>query len=295
MRNLKKAVILSNHFRSFNYIKEYVREFWGESTDFYISTWDYDYFYKTSEEIKSLEEYPGNLEELKRDKLDKSKLTNDIESFNPHSYLIHTDEDFMEWASGFNDFNASSKSTLLTKYGQLFSCIKGFELVKKSMINYDYIVRTRLDCIQHLQQYATWEKEFRKFDTSKKRRSRNNLMVEEFTVKEGFPYISDGFYYGNLRTLNHLYSNVHTKVNKIHDSGIFSDNDLKKKFLFHKLFGSLILGSPIDVKYSSLRNTIIRKNHEMENIDLNNLEDVVKVSSNFKDTKHNMVNQYGQH
>lgn len=293
MKNLKKAVILSNHFRSFNYVKEYVRKFWGESTDFFISTWDYNYFYKTAEEVEDLKKHPDYIEELKKDTLDKDELKEDLESFNPHSYYIHTDNEFMEWASGFSDYGTLSRSRLLTKYGQLFSCIKGFELVKKSKVNYDCVIRTRLDCIQYLPDHSTWEKEFKKFDSSKKTRPRNNLMVEQFTIKEGFPWVTDAFFYGQPRTLDYLYCNVHSRINKINNSSIFTDNDLKEKLLFHKFFGSLILGSNIDIKFTTLRNIIIRKDHVVKNLDLNDVHDLTELTNSFTETKHKMRIQHG--
>lgn len=288
---MKKAVILSNHFRSFNYIYKYLQDFWGEDTDFFISTWDHDYGYFSIAELEIKSKHLNfdryHVQEiLTSDEnyipLNQEKLKADISKINPYSAAIYSVDDFFEWVSHIKRHTSFNKLQLLHKYGQLFITQKGMELINKSGNHYDVVFRSRMDNIPYLPPSINMDEEILHII---KRDNKPTIGLDKLRITAGFPFMQDRLFFGSQKTMTTFFENIQDKINFFIDSGILDLPHINSYFYTHKTFGILLMLGKLSSRQSNFRDAVVRKDSVLSKVDLYDWERIRKLSLTFDDIR----------
>ena len=264
-----QAVILSNHFRSFYFIKEYLQEIFP-NTDFYISTWDHDRSYFSIEELKKLNIAPELVELLKRMHLDKSFVKNNIEELTTN-YSITTDGDFYSWVESISEID--SLEFLKYKFGQIFSSLKAYELFANSNKNYDIVYKMRMDSFIYR---GSKELELNK-NTLYTTVNRNPRIMN------GHIWLNDLCFYGTQESINSYFNNLKERINKLLTSGIYTEHHAKNVFNLGRVYGNLLLGTGLTLKQGIYEALPIRK--DCEDINLYDKKQVIEVEQAYTSAK----------
>ena len=268
---MKLALLLSNHYRSFNYIYKYIRDFWGSDVDIFIATWDHNYAYFSTQELEK------HSKELGFDRhhdqrlltsnrayqpLNNETILEGCKKIKPKSVSIHSNEDFFDWAAQIKNTGDFTPEQLLHKFGQIFIGQKALELCNNTGNNYDAIIRSRMDNVPWLPEGWSLGDELSRFSKYvNKSPDKKILMIDKLRMEYGFPFMGDKFFYGTQEAMTSFYSNAQTKFNNIQTSGMYSTDVLKQKYYTHKVFGSLLLESGISTNFMKIRDCVIRKDH----------------------------------
>lgn len=293
---MKIAVLLTNHFRSFDYIKDYLKKFWSEyDVDFYISTWDHDFSYHDSLEICKIISNTGSLGKNDREMQAKQDvfspipqegLLESIKYLSPLDFYISSVEDFYNWSKPYETlpiFTDSSPGFILNHLGQIFSIEKGINLIKKSNIKYDLIYRTRMDTIQFTSPTHPIEEIKR---VSSRKDYNQTLYTQSVRISKGFVFLGDRFLIANPNIFFKFTDNFFDQLFKVVNSNLYSIHDLKLNLFTHKMLGIMSLGLGINVSPIRIRDGIIRKDHVLNKVDLTNIEKIKEIEQlylkNFK-------------
>lgn len=308
---MKKAVLLSNHFRSFDYIKYYLKSFFGEDTTYFISTWDYNYGYTNSDDAKRYKSGTHNYTNYSTSPLDKNYIENSVKALGSVKLNIHTNDEFFEWASSFNETKTLSSEDILFKYGQLFSCVNAYEQLINSEEKFDLVFRVRLDTIPYFSKEKSTsiynpnisknsidfnnrytlkddvnilEKKAKSIYSSNRKNQSILMSGSPVRITQGWPWIDDQFFYGKEDVFEKLYSNCIERINSLVSCKVFSNNELRP--YWHDVFGFLLLGQSIKITKSNIQTLVIRKDHVDNRVELSDLDTLFKIKSDYHLTRH---------
>lgn len=269
---MKKAVLLCNHFRSFEYISDYIKNFYGENTDYYITTWDKDYNYFNS---VHWDYFKGHKVDMQRDlysytSLDIRKVEKVIKNFGVKDYKIYTDSDFSEWVSNITALNpADLEFTELQRIlGLIFQIKSCYNLIQGE---YDIIIRQRLDNIPIITSDESLETILNNAFFS----SKNTFYTHLMTLRRGLPAVEDRFFYGKHQVFKDIFFNIEDKLNKIWSNDLFRNRPI----FHHKLIGALLLYTELYTKPSNLRDLIIRKDVVDQKVSLTNVDSIRNINT----------------
>lgn len=308
---MKKAVLLSNHFRSFNYIKSYVKSFFGEETTYFISTWDYNYGYSNSDDVKNYETKTHNYIKYSTSPLSRGYIEDSIKDLGRFKLNFHTNDEFFDWANNFYESKFLSSEEILFKYGQLFSCINSYQQLIDSQEKFDVVFRLRLDCIPYFSKEkstsiysSTISKNSAAFNKNYSLEEDINILVKKeksildnkrkyqpilmsgspVRITQGWPWIDDQFFYGKEDAFEKLYSNCIERINSLVSTKVFANDELRP--YWHDVFGLLLLGQNIKTVKSNIQTVVIRKDHVDKKVDLTDLSRVFKIKSDYHIARH---------
>jgi hypothetical protein len=263
---MKKAVILANHFRSFEYITGYLKEFFGDNTDYYICTWDHEYNYSSRNNSRRL----GFEHKLKADltldlyePIDTGKVENTIKNFNPKNYKILSDSIFEEWVKSIYTTQSDPQiiKSLLASFYPPKVCI---DMIKESGIKYDIVFKSRMDIIPILTQGMTLEEICKEVHHARSHKLYNNLIK----IKHGLPWMNDRFFYGHPDVLFGLYNDMEYRISKINSIDFLPISFIPDHFLY----GMLLMFTGTTVHQGKIHDEIIRKGFVDLNYELGNPE-----------------------
>ena len=217
-KNLKKAVLISGHLRSFYNAWHKIKEFYGEDTDFYFTVWDHDFINSKNAEYDT--------EKLKEFLVKEPK----VKSLNFISV-----EDLLNWSNTIKNVD-NSIETHYNRFGQIFICYKNVEFSKEHLKNYDLVFRNRLDIYPTLQPHSV--------DTFN---SQLNDLSTLYTMKDflsfGFFRFGESFFYSSPETYLELFKDLRFKISDILSNPFFKAKE--KSLTNHNLWGTVVQFSNI--------------------------------------------------
>ena len=270
---MKKAVILSNHYRSFEYIASYLKDFFGKDTDFYICTWDHEYNYENQaikEKYAFEKKQDVQLSPLMYKPIDIKKIQNFIREFNPKDYKILTDEEFDTWAEKMPNVPKTSKYHSRQILGSFLPPKICADMIRNSGIEYDLIFKSRMDIIPIMSEGYNFDSFCATLLNLQNHKPRT-ILSTSLKINSGLPWINDRFLSGHADAILDLYDNLEYKINTL-----FSLKFLHKEtpLLFHRLYGMLLTFTKINVRATKvIYDEIIRKDFVDMNLKLGNIED----------------------
>lgn len=284
---MKIAVLLSNHFRSFGYIREEILNFFGPDTDYYAHTWDHNYGYRSIEEKTEIgyTPYSGDFQShpwlYKRasvnnyTSIDISLIKEEYKRIPNISYNIESLDTFKSWLDRIDNKENFSFEELNMRYGQFYSIKRSYDLLKESGKQYDFVFRLRHDVLPHLDNRTTLQEYLKSLRTDK-----GYLYTdEEVAFHQGAIWINDRFWFSIQDVYERLFGDLDNKLNKLikfyrnnHDDPDY----LAKYFVFHKILGGIISISKVFSHDSLINSVIIRKDIADHKIPLNNFDTIFK-------------------
>ena len=276
--SLKKAVILSNHFRSFKYISDYLVEFFGPNTDYYICAWDDEGGYINGTKYPSLIDNRYRYSKEYYSKTDKTYLETAIKNFDPVNYKIINNKLLYKLLDDvdfpINKFE--SKHFIDYTIGGFLPPYICSKMISESKIKYDIIIKARLDIIPIAPPKFNFEKHLNDLSSSSKDRilytSRFLDEKNTSTLVKGVPYIQDEFFYGKAESILSFYKDIFLKIKKLYGISF-----LEKKLNRPKINGLLFSFTESSVNHSPLKWEVIRKDYVDSNSNLKDLASFKKI------------------
>ena len=236
---MKTAVIFTNHLRTLPLSQEVLKSFYPPTTDYFLCTWDEDYWSSTAEETRKLmsEHNASSFMELKYTphlfrELDQNKLLKVQEFFNFKKTCTLTRDEFYSW---YNEhllkyFGQIHPRTLF-HYFRRFVKQKAWELVENLRSNYDLIVFHRCDLVPYPS-----DKKFTDYDFSY-----YDLFTYKFRFFKNVLHFDDNILIGTPETLQSIFENSFEKIEELTNNPLYSGrtNLLKS----HRLEAALVLFS----------------------------------------------------
>lgn len=269
---MKKAVILANHYRSFEYIAGYLKDFFGKDTDFYICTWDHEYRYLNQvtqqnlgfQEKRDLQESP-----LSYKPINLEKIQNFIREFNPKDFKILRDEEFDTWAEKMPNVPKPDKYHSRYTLASFLPPKICADMIKNSGIKYDLIFKSRMDIIPIMSEGYDFDSFCESFLNLKNYKPRT-ILSTSLKINSGYPWINDRFLSGHATAILDLYDNLEYKINTL-----YSLKFLHKETLSHgRLYGMLLTFTKINVRPTKvIYDEIIRKDFVDMNLKLGDIKD----------------------
>jgi hypothetical protein len=257
---MKVAVILTNHFRTFPLIKDKIKKTYGENVDYYFSTWDhnhsvdhiYDKLITNPTELVFPFRRWYKFSDIPFLPLDLQNVKATFENFGAKDYAILSTAEYDTWVDQIKGFTYHSWWHRFMRFGSIYCRYKGFELVKKSNINYDIVFFQRMDTlIYDLKTKATpfsslylnsnpnfyshddLYRELISYDLD------NHFAVDRINIDEGYIRVEDAFFYTSLTGIDRVYGDLADKINFIGEHPFFK-KDMQYKFIMHTIPGTLL-------------------------------------------------------
>ena len=274
---MRKAVMLCNHYRSFEYIAQHIKDFFGDNTDYYVCTWDHDFRHLSNMDQlnlgykSTLTEKPAftSLPELYTP-LDVPKISKFIEDFGVKEYKILKDEYFDEWAKlmpnvipGDTKENKYSRRAFIGQFLPIKVCA---DMIRDSGEKYDVVFRLRMDCVPFNTTDKTLEEICNEVVTLKRN---TRIFMENFKISKGMPHIPDRFFYGQQHLMLQIFQDLEYKINTLYGNELY-----RNKALFaHKLLGGLLIFTDTYIRKTPLFDKIVRKDFVDNKLDPSSLHD----------------------
>tara|TARA_E500000318_G_C3524112_1_gene197666 strand:- start:87 stop:911 length:825 start_codon:yes stop_codon:yes gene_type:complete len=240
---MKIALLLSNHFREFAEIQDYIKNFFS-NVDIFASTWDHDFENFTKSEYNSLKGDMSKREFRLSGKgyhsLDLEKVKRSFKDINVKKYSITTKEDYFYWLLNIKNSSTTSKNQAFTQYGEVFSKYNAFKLI--NFKEYDYIFSTRFDIIPD---------SLNKFHDIVKNIKDGTLYTEHLRIVKGLPHIGNWIMYGKSEVFQEYYCNLEERLDYLLSNPIIKERE-KERFYFNNITGSLLLGTNLRWKLSEI-------------------------------------------
>lgn len=231
-KNLKKAVLISGHLRSFYSTWNTIKEFYGDSTDYYFTVWDHDLLGTTKTNF--------NIQKFKSFLLEDRK----VKSLN-----FITVEELLDWTSGIKNCDIPYEEHY-GRFGQIFNCYINLETSKEYINTYDIVFRNRLDAYPRVELYSNdqFSQHLNKLDV---------LYSTKDLLQQGLFRFGDCLFYSSPETYIELFKNLDLKISEILSNPFFKS---KENILTnHKLWGTIVQFSNIErVRPSAFSRKIIR-------------------------------------
>lgn len=255
--------MLCNHFRSFEYIAEDIKKFFGDNTDFYICTWDVDNRYMTALDMVEegfLKDQQNKIQFTSLPKvytpLNLEHIENFIKDFNPKQYKILPHKYGEDWVNQIPNLNKLGDSyTKLAHVGQFIPIEECANMIKASGITYDVVFRLRMDTIPLNLSFKTLEEILNHRTIVNKT---DTIFMNKLGIKNGLVQVADRFFYGPQDIMLEVFSNLKEKINFLFSTPLAPL--VKDKLVFaHKLQGLLLLLTNVYIRSTPLLDKIVRK------------------------------------
>lgn len=258
---MKKAVIIDGTLRSLGYIREYLENFYGKKTDYYILLWDFEYNYFTEEEIIKLK---GSL--TKQDLKDSDRLYSPVSldeiystvnKFSNVKFLLKRKKDYQLWADKFSDIPFYT-------LGQIYSKSLVYDFVD-NLDSYNLIVYQTPDRIPvgNLPEAPNYLAK---------------IFTPSYSIENGLPGFEYNTFYTSPKGFREFFFNIEKRYRKLLDNVFFNKPSL---FRNHFLFGSLLFNTGVALERSSLNFHFIRKEVVLKNINLNTVDSIDEIKSSY--------------
>lgn len=236
---MKVAVILTNHLRTLPLTQETLKSFYPPDTDYFLCTWDEDYWSGNAEETRKLmlKHNASSFDQLRRSphiyqELDQNKLLNVQEFFNFEKTCILTRDIFYSWYNKhlLKYFGETHSSTLFDYYRR-FIKQKAWELIEDQRNTYDLIIFHRCDLVPRPSDKNFMDYHLRSYD----------LFTYKFRFFKNLLHFDDNIFIGTPETLQNIFENSFEKIEEIVNNPLYSSKtDLLKS---HRLEAALVLFS----------------------------------------------------
>lgn len=294
---MKIAVLLSNHFRSFSYIREEMLNFFGTDTDFYVHTWDHNYGYRSIKEktedgyvpyTGEFQSHPWLYKRASKDNytyIDISRVKEEYSRIPNVNYCIESLDTLKQWLKGIDNQENFSFQELNMRYGQYYSIKRAYDLLKTSGKKYDFVFRLRHDVLPYANSNFNLQEYLNSLRTDK-----GYLYTDmEVSFRQGAIYINDRFWFGIQDIYERLFGDLQNKLNKLisfyrnnHDDPDY----LAKYFVFHKVLGGLISITKVFSHGTPIDSIVVRKDIVDKNISLKKTDILLEY-----DNSHNKINK----
>lgn len=277
---MKKAVILSNHYRSFEYIADYLKNFFGKDTDFYICTWDHQFNYE-NQTVKNSYGFKvksdAQLSPYMYKPLNLKKIESFIQEFNPKDYKILTDKEFDTWAEKMPNVPKQDKYYSRYILGGMLPPKICADMIRNSGISYDLIFKSRMDIIPLMRSGS-----FNTFCQSLMDSRPRTILTNLLKFKDGLPYMNDRFWCGKGDTVLDFFNDIENKIDTIFSLKFFQGRSI----INHMLYGTLMLFTQANLKFNDqIYDEIIRKDFVDMKFELGNVADHKKALDTKRKTK----------
>lgn len=240
---MKIALLLSNHFREFSKIQNYITNFF-DNVNIFASTWDHDFENFTEVEYNELKGSMTKREFRLSGKgyhdLDTNKVKDSFKAIDVKKYSITTKEDYFYWLSSIKNATNTSKYQAFTQYGEVFSKYSAYKLIDYK--DYDYIFSTRFDIIPD---------SYLKLNEIVKNIKDDTLYTEHLRIVKGLPHIGNWIMYGKSNVFEEYYKNLEQRLDFLLSNPIIKEREIDR-FYFNNITGSLLLGTNLRWKLSEI-------------------------------------------
>lgn len=242
---MKKAVILDGTLRSLPYIKEYIKDFYGNNTDYFLNLWDFEFNFFTIEEVKNLSCKYKNKFKLKGSEdlyqeVNKKLAYECADFLNAKIFNWKTKEGCLDYFKNDTFYNV----------GQVYSKHTIRQLISDPF-EYDSIIIQNPDRVP----YGSVE-HFNK--------KKSILSTPWFTFKDGMIEFEFGLFSLSSTGFLDYFNNIVGRYKRQQELDFF----FGKTFFNHNLHGMLLLNTNIILKNSKLEFEIVRKDAILNKIPL---------------------------
>lgn len=257
---MKVAVVLTNHFRTFPLIQDKIKQIYGNNVDYYFSTWDHDHsvdhiYHQYIVDPTSLI-FPFHrwykFSDIPFLPLDLPYVENTFKNFGAKDYTILTPTAYDEWANQIKNFTYHSWWHKFMRFGSIYCRYKGYELVKKSNINYDIVFFQRMDTMlydiktglspfspPYLNSNPNFSTHIDYYNYLISQDLDNHFAVDRVNIDEGLIRVEDTFFFSSLNGIDRVYNNLADRINYIGQHSYFKEL-MQFKFIMHTIPGTLL-------------------------------------------------------
>lgn len=240
----KVAVLLNNHLRTFPAISTYIKDFYGPDVDYYASTWDHNHGYYTYEEKLDLLSpnipFSDDLYSfgscLPYTELNVRETKELLTDFGVKDVIVNTADEYDIWVNQIKEIKYDNWWYKFSRFGGLYTKVKGWELIQSTGIEYDIIFYNRFDVLPFLKK-STESRE----EVFSKLLKRNWGLHFGGNIKltKGMIWVEDRHFFTSSTGSEKLFGNVVSKINDFIYNPLFKD-DIQDYFKTHKILGSLL-------------------------------------------------------